>query len=122
MAHVGIIALVDEATGFQDFRSRDALAEFLEAFVAKEIQKWVKTFPPDFYKQMFRLRGIPYAETVKKPAYIGHLTNDLVYARLAPGVLATLRAKNPVTDRDGDATSTISGSRQKSVTQNYKNT
>lgn len=98
LAHVGIIALVDEATGFQDFRSRDALARILEAFVAKEIQKWVKTFPPDFYKQMFRLRGIPYAETVKKPAYIGHLTNDLVYARLAPGVLATLRAKNPVTD------------------------
>jgi hypothetical protein len=95
LAHVGIIALVDEATGFQDDRPRDALARILEAFVAKELRKWVRSFPPDFYKEMFRLRGLPYDGSVKRPAYIGHLTNDLVYSRLAPGVLNELRAKNP---------------------------
>lgn len=97
-AHVGIIALVDEATGFQDERARDALAKILEAFVAKELRKWVRTFPVEFYKELFRLRGIPYDGTVRRPAYVGHLTNDLVYARLAPGVLEELRAKNPVTE------------------------
>ena len=35
---------------------------------------------------------------VKRPQYFGHLTNDIVYKRLAPGVLAEL--KN-VTPRDG---------------------
>ncbi len=95
-ARVGIIALVDEATGYQDARARDALAKILEAYIAKELRKWVRTFPPDFYKEMFRLRGIPYSGQVKRPAYIGHLTNDLVYARLAPGVLEELRNKNPV--------------------------
>ncbi len=98
LAHVGIVALVDEATGYQDARARDALAKILEAFVAKELQKWIPTFPPDFYKEMFRLRNIPYDENGfrKRPRYIGHLTNDLVYSRLAPGVIDELRNKNPV--------------------------
>ncbi|MBN1490735.1 MAG: P63C domain-containing protein [Phycisphaerae bacterium] len=95
-ARVGIIALVDEATGYQDDRARDALAKILESFVAKEIRKWVKTFPSDFYKEMFRLRGLPYGGKLKTPSYIGHLTNDLVYSRLAPGILDELKRKNPV--------------------------
>ena len=44
-ANVGIIALVDEATGYQEMRARDALAKILEAYVAKELQPWVSTFP-----------------------------------------------------------------------------
>lgn len=95
LAHVGIVALVDEATGFQDHRAKDALAKILEAFVAKELQKWMRTFQPEFYKEMFRLRGLPFNGSVKRPQYIGHLTNDLIYARLAPGVLEELRVKNP---------------------------
>jgi hypothetical protein len=38
LAHVGIIALVDEATGYQNVRARSALEEILEAFVAKEFR------------------------------------------------------------------------------------
>jgi len=96
LAQVGIVALVDEATGFQKDRARDALARILEAYIAKELQKWVKTFPLDFYEQMFRLRQIPFdGATVKRPGYVGHLTNDLIYSRLAPGVLDELKRKNP---------------------------
>lgn len=51
-ARVGIIALVGEATGYQ----RD-LARILEAFITKELQPYVRTFPTDFYQEMFRLRG-----------------------------------------------------------------
>jgi P63C domain len=83
-ARVGIIALVDEATGYQRDRARDALAGNLEAFIAKELQPWVRTFPTDFYQEMFRLRGMKFpAETPQKPRYF---TNDIVYDRLAPGV------------------------------------
>jgi hypothetical protein len=95
LAHVGIVALVDEATGYQDERARDALAKILEAFIAKELRAWVHTFPAEFYKELFRLRSIPYTSNVKRPQYIGHLTNDLVYARLAPGVLDELRRLTP---------------------------
>lgn len=94
-ATVGITALVDEATGYQDDRARDALARILETFIAKELRPWVKTFPSEFYKEMFRLRNIPYRGDVKRPQYIGVLTNDLVYSRLAPGVLDELRRITP---------------------------
>lgn len=96
LAHVGIIALVDEATGYQEFRAKDALSRILEAFVAKELQPWVKTFPDDYYEQLFRLRGLDYRnDSVKRPQYFGTLTNDIVYKRLAPGVLDELKKVIP---------------------------
>lgn len=92
LARVGIIALIDEATGYQDVRARDALAKILEAYVATELQPWVKTFDVDFYKEMFRLRDLPFdPSSVAKPAYFGHLTNDIVYKRVAPGVFEEIK-------------------------------
>lgn len=96
LAHVGIIALVDEATGYQKDRASDALSRILEAFIAKELQPWVKTFPDEFYAQLFRLRGLNFPnDTVKRPQYFGHLTNDIVYRRLAPSVLEELKKTVP---------------------------
>jgi hypothetical protein len=99
-ARVGIIALVDEATGFQYARTRNSLARILEAFVAKELQPWVKTFPDEFYAQLFRLRGLPYnAESVKRPQYFGTLTTDIVWKRIAPGVLTELKRVLPKNEK-----------------------
>lgn len=96
LARVGIVALVDEATGYQALRAKNALAEILEAFIEKELQRWVKTFPDDFYDGMFRLRGLEYPTSkVKRPQYFGVLTNDIVYKRLAPGVLRELKTVAP---------------------------
>lgn len=104
LAHVGIIALVDEATGYQELRARNALSRILEAFVAKELQAWIQTFPDDYYRQLFRLRGLAYPDDpVKRPRYFGHLTNDLVYKRLAPGVLDELKRLTPRDDVSGRA-------------------
>jgi len=96
LAHVGIVALVDEATGFQKDRPADALARILEAFIAKELRPWVRTFPTDFYQELFRLRGLNYErDSVQRPQYFGCLTNDIVYKRLAPGVLTELKKLTP---------------------------
>jgi hypothetical protein len=60
------------------------------------VQPWVKTFPDEFYKEMFRLRKLKFPqETVKRPQYFGHLTNDIIYRRLAPGVLEELKNTVP---------------------------
>ncbi len=92
LAHTGIIALIDEATGYQKKRAIDGLARILEAFIAKELQPYIQTFPADFYEHLFRLRGLDYkTDSVKRPQYFGYLTNDIVYKRLAPGVLDELR-------------------------------
>lgn len=96
LATVGIIAMVDEATGFQAMRARDALAKILEAFVQKELRMWVRTFPVEFYRELCRLRGIAYPPpNMKLPAYFGHLTNNIVYDRLAPGVKDELKRVTP---------------------------
>ncbi len=95
-AHVGIIALVDEVTGYQDLRSRQALAEILDQFLVKERSKWAKRFPDDYYKEMFRLRGWSYYPvSVRRPPLVGKITNDSVYDRLAPGVRRELDRLNP---------------------------
>lgn len=94
LARVGIIALIDEATGYQDVRARDALAKILEAYVAKELQPWVKTFDVDFYKEMFRLRDLPFdPSSMKRPQYFGNLTSNIVYKRVAPGVFDEIKAQ-----------------------------
>jgi hypothetical protein len=101
-ARIGIIALVDEATGYQADRARNALARILETFIAKELQAWVQTFPVDYYQELFRLRGLPFpTDTVKRPQYFGLLTNDIVYKRLAPGVLDELKRITPRDEETG---------------------
>jgi hypothetical protein len=96
LSNLSLVALVDEATGFQEVRAKDALAHILETFIAKELQAWTRTFPLDFYKEIFRLNGWKFdPASVKRPGCIGTWTNDVVYERLAPGVLDELKKKNP---------------------------
>ncbi len=96
LANIGIVALVDEATGYQRDRASDALVRILEEFIAQELQPWVKTFPDTYYEEMFRLRGLEYPkDTVKRPQYFGRLTNDIIYRRLAPGVLEEIKNSTP---------------------------
>ncbi len=96
-AKVGIIALVDEATGYQDIREKDSLQKFLQKFLDEERGKWVKTFPDEFFESIFKMRGLNWslANKGKKPQYIGHYINNYVYSRLAPQVLNELRKLNP---------------------------
>ena len=93
---MGVIALVDEATGYQEVRDRLALQAILDKYITDEWAKWTKTFPDEFYHQLFSLHNIDYPGTnMKRPSYVGHWTNDVVYSRLAPGVLSELRNRNP---------------------------
>lgn len=95
-ARAGLIGLIDEATGFQYYRARNALEAVLDRYIGKELLKWQKTFPDEFYAEMFRLRRWMYEpQSSKRPGVIGGLTNDVVYARLAPGVLEELQRLTP---------------------------
>lgn len=96
LARVGIVALVDEATGYQEVRDRQALQAILDQYLRKELAAWAKRFPDEFYKEMFRLRGWKWLSiSGKRPGIVGTYTNDLVYERLAPGILRELEARNP---------------------------
>src|ERR1039458_3908866 len=62
LAHVGVIALIDEATGYQVDRDKAELHAILAAYIAKELMPWTSRFPLDFYKEMFRLRNWPFRD------------------------------------------------------------
>ena len=95
-AHVGIIALVDEATGYQEIRDRKALNKILDKYLLAEHAKWAKRFPDDFYKEIFRLREwVWQGMKVNRPSIVGRYTNDFVWDRLAPGVRGELERLNP---------------------------
>jgi hypothetical protein len=92
-AKVGIIALVDEATGFQYDRPRRDLEEQLKKFLSESLRQWVRTFPADYFKHLCRLRGVELRPDMKLPQYFGILTNNLIYRRIAPGLLKKLKER-----------------------------
>jgi hypothetical protein len=99
LARIGIIALVDEATGYQEQRAKDELSKILEAYIVEELRPWIKTFPDEFFKQVYRLHGWPYRPgSAKRPSYVGQLINKYIYEQLPPPVLPELRKLNPITE------------------------
>ena len=100
LAHVGIVALVDEATGYQEVRHRHALQAILDKYLRTEFAAWAKRFPDEFYQEMFRLKGWSYNPlSVARPGVVGRYTTDVVYERLAPGIVEELERINPKNDK-----------------------
>lgn len=83
-AKVGIIALVDEATGYQVDRSHDALRLLLSKYIAQGLQKWLKTFPDAFFAELDRLYGNDTSHG-KRPQYYGRFINKYVYNPIENG-------------------------------------
>jgi hypothetical protein len=92
LARLGIVALVDEATGYQYARPLDDLRKLLEKYISKELAKWVLTFQLDFYKEIYRLRGWKLEPSSnRKPGVVAKYTVNLVYDRIHPDLAAELK-------------------------------
>lgn len=98
LAHIGIIALIDEATGYQEIRDRKALREVLKLHIDGKLYEWALTFPTEFFKGICRLRGWAW-NNGKMPLVTGKYVNDLIYSRLQPGMLGELQTLNPPTEK-----------------------
>lgn len=94
-ARVGITALVDEATGYQYVRDKQALHKILDKFLHDEKRKWSKTFPDEFWHKLIKIKGYPNYIALKRPSFVGHWVNDIIYDRLAPGIREKLNKLNP---------------------------
>jgi ABC-type iron transport system FetAB ATPase subunit len=99
LASVGLIALIDEATGYQEYRDKHALQDILDKYLDKKYSVWAKRFPDDFYKEMFRLKDWEWkGMEINRPSVVGTYTKNIVYSRLAPGLLKELETRNPLTE------------------------
>ena len=100
VSEVGVVALVDEATGYQALRDKDALQAILDKYLRHELAAWSKKFPDAFYKEIFRLRGWTWrGMQVNRPGVVGTYTKNIVYARLGPGILEELERRLPKQNR-----------------------
>ncbi len=93
-AKIGLIALIDEATGYQYARAQDALQFKLRVFLEDEMRKWEKTFPDELWVQLGRLTNWKGSVT-NRPKYWGRLVMELVYDYLDPDVAKWLRENAP---------------------------
>ena len=97
-ARLGIIALVDEVTGYVELKRKNEYAEIIEKFISKELRPWTRRFPFEFYEKIFALKGWDTEDLTPnspKPMLVGKITLDLVYKRLAPVVRAELKKLTP---------------------------
>jgi len=96
LARVGIAGLIDEATGYQYDREKDALQVLLSKYIAEEFLPWASRFPREYYREIFRLYNLPYNPlSLKRPLFIGRFTKEFVYNEMSPEVLEELERKNP---------------------------
>ena len=97
-AKTGIIATIDEVTGFDTVRERLAKNNLLEKYITEEIRKLYRQFPDKFYQLIFKLNGWSYDEKSikKRPGIVGKWTNEIIYCRFQKGILGKLQEKNPV--------------------------
>lgn len=104
-AEVGIVALIDEATGYQEHREKDELQKILAAYISPTLLPWTEKFPIEFFREMFRVYGWewPYSDGNYAgplgPRYAGKLIKKIVFENLPPGVLAELERLNPPNDK-----------------------
>src|SRR5438093_1461624 len=88
LATVGIIALVDEITGYQ--KQKNEYQKIVEKYVAKELQKYIRTFDEEYYYHIYRLKGWNWDRYVLErrnhPRAVANITNRIVYEKLPAGV------------------------------------
>lgn len=93
-AKTGLIALIDEVTGYQYERAQDALQVKLNLYLEQEMRKWEKTFPDELWKEFGRLTN--WQGTLhERPKYWGKLVLELVYGYLDRDVLDWLKENAP---------------------------
>lgn len=108
-AKVGVVALVDEATGFQQVRDPSALRLLVQQYIEAEKQEWMKQFPDSFYDDLNRIYGSKrLTQTANgtviqnRPQHFAKFTRSYVYHPLENGsVLEELDRINPKIDHKG---------------------
>lgn len=93
-AKTGLIALIDEATGYQYVRESDALQVKIRAFISDELRAWEKTFPDELWEEFGRLTGWS-GSLQHRPKYWGKLVLELIYDALDPDVAQYLKENKP---------------------------
>ncbi len=95
LTRIGLIALIDEATGFQTQRDANELQQILATYLLPEHRPWMQTIPQEFTNEIYRVYGWKRQTNNQGPRYAGKLIRQLIYERLPKPVLPALDQLNP---------------------------
>ncbi len=99
LAEIGIIALVDEATGYIDDKDKTEYRDLFRDFIRRECREWEKEFPEQFTDMIYKLYGLAKGKPGKHPQFFGRFIRKYIYTPLAGSdgaLLNMLDEKNPV--------------------------
>ena len=100
-AKAGIISAIDEVTGYQHVREHNEIQKIVDKYLTDYAQKWSKLFPDEFWNKLLKAKGFESYIGLPRRSFVGHWVNDVVYSRLAPGVLEKLKVLNPSSSGKG---------------------
>jgi hypothetical protein len=94
LAKIGIIALVDEATGYQLQRAAAELSFTFRALLLESKAQWDLMWPVDFVESVCRLHGERF-EGGPQPRFLASTYEKLYHLILGEEVCAELKHRNP---------------------------
>lgn len=105
-AKLGIVALIDEATGYSDNKRKEEYRQLFDAFIREEFRQWKEEFPNKFFDMIYKLYGLKRKDpkSLKHPRFFGHFIRKYIYFPLANSngaILENLDKKNPVVYASG---------------------
>ncbi len=91
-----IVALVDEATGYQDDCVRNEIAKLMQPYLREAFQKWAGVFPHAFYREVYQIHGWNYQPGAHHhPQILSQFLHDYVYRAVPVEVRHELTWKTP---------------------------
>jgi ribosomal protein S25 len=104
LAEVGIVALVDEATGHIDEKRQDEYRQLFQQFVRDQVKEYEKEFPKQFTDGLYRIYGLKQKTPGRTPQFFGKFIRKYIYEPLASSkgaILEMLDEQNPVVYSNG---------------------
>jgi len=104
-AKIGIIALIDEATGYIHDKRKEEYRELYKEFIRIECREWEKEFPDKFFDMIYRLYKLRKNPSARNhPQFFGKFIRKYIYTPLINSngaILEMLDEKNPVVRTGG---------------------
>lgn len=95
LANTTLDTIVYQESGFWKAVEGQRISLILEKYLQDKPREWAKTFPDEFWVKLIRVKGYPSYLALRRPAFVGHWVNDIVYDRLIPGARKKLNEFNP---------------------------
>jgi P63C domain len=96
LARRGIIALVDDATGYRGDQIKEDVLRVIAEYMSPRLVTLTKRFNPEFFEEVYRIHGWEYKRgNIHHPQCTGHFIVRHIYEPLPPGVLEEMKVRLP---------------------------